>query len=94
MINIYTNGTINLVDLSNTVLSSLQSNCSYNTTNGLIFTRNFYDNFFFLLCSTAPALSQYLIRDNQFLFNRIIPLYGFTTRTGGNWQAGTNFLFV
>jgi len=94
IINVYADGQIDMTDIQGSILASLQSNCSYNLTEGLIFVRNFYDNFFFVLCQGDATITQYLIRDNDFIFNRIIPLWGFVIRPGGNWLSGANYLFL
>ena len=41
--------------------------------------RNFYDDFLLLYCYGGTTITQYLIRSQQLVFNRVAPLYGFLT---------------
>jgi hypothetical protein len=47
-----------------------------------------------IFCEGDAYLQQYSIRGEKFLFNRVIPLYGFTSRPDGAFFAGTNYLYI
>jgi hypothetical protein len=80
IINIYQNNTVTLTNLEGEVIDYLLSVClDFNSTDGTIFTRNFYDDFLLLYCYERSIFTQYLIRNEQLIFNRIVPLYGFIT---------------
>ena len=94
VVNVYSSGLVELVGVQGVVYSAIQSGCSYNGTNGLIFGRNFYDSFFLIFCNQGATFSQYLIRNNQFIFNKEVPLYGFIMRDNGNLITGSNYIFL
>lgn len=55
---------------------------SQNSTNGLIYTKEFYNPYLILFCEQGTNLTQYTIILNRIVFQRVIPLYGFKTRSG------------
>ena len=88
------NGSISLQAPSGEILASMESGCPYNATNTLFFRREFYDDCIFVFCKEDTGVRQYLLRVDQFLFNRRIPLYGFMIRQNGSHYSGVNFLFL
>ncbi len=78
--NIYENNTIIVTNLQGKYIVSIQSECTeYNSTDGTIFPRNFYDDYLIIYCYNTPTITQYLIRNEQLVYNRDIPIYGFIT---------------
>lgn len=96
VLNLYTNNTVSLVNESGTVVDSTQSQCAeFNSTEALIFTRNFYDDYLLLYCYHSSTMEQYILRNKQMIFNRIIPLYGFLTLGPESVaEAGANYIFI
>jgi hypothetical protein len=57
--------------------------------------RNFYDDFLLLYCYGRGTIAQYLIRNQQLVFNRAVPLYGFlTTNSSSGVLPGENYVFL
>jgi hypothetical protein len=85
IVNIYQNNTVTLTNFQGNVIDFINSVClEFNTTDGTIFTRNFYDDFLFIFCYNQTTVTQYLIRNEQFIYNRLIPIYGFMTVDAAN----------
>jgi hypothetical protein len=62
---------------------------------GLAFTRNFYDDYFFIYCEFSSTIDQYYIRKQQLIYSKAIPLYGFLTLgSDGKAAAGTDYIFI
>lgn len=83
IVNIYENNTVTLTNFQGLVIDMIlpnSTNClTYNSTDGTIFSRNFYDDYLILFCYSSPTITQYLIRNEKFMYNREVPLYGFIT---------------
>lgn len=94
LINVYTNGSVVLETFSGAVLASLSSGCAYNSTDVILFPRTIKDDLVLVLCESASSVTQYLLRGNEFLFNRDIPLYGFVSRLNGTFKAGKNYVYL
>jgi hypothetical protein len=63
VLNLYVNNTVSLVNESGTVVDSTQSQCvEFNSTEALIFTRNFYDDYLLLYCYHSSTMEQYILR--------------------------------
>lgn len=70
--------------------------CAYtNATDGNIFVREFYDPFLFLYCEQTAFINQFMIRQNQLIFQRELPLYRFQTRARqSSIYIGYSFIFI
>lgn len=96
IVNIYQNNTVTLTNFQGDVIAYILSVCQeYNSTDGAIFTRNFYDDYLMLYCYESPTITQYLIRDETFIFNRVVPIYGFLTNNSDiGILSGQNYVFL
>lgn len=62
---------------------------------GVLYIKDFMDPSLYLFCEESEYLYQYKIRLNQFMFQRIIPLYGFLTRSDSSkLLVGVNYIFI
>lgn len=75
-------------------MASISSECPFNSTDVVFFPRTIKDDLVLVLCESAASVTQYLLRENEFLFNREIPLYGFVNRPNGTFKAGKNFVYI
>lgn len=99
IVNIYENNTVTLTNFQGLVIDMIlpnSTNCfNYNSTDGTIFSRNFYDDYLIIFCYSSPTITQYLIRNEKFMYNREVPLYGFiTVQDNTAVYAGTNYVFL
>ena len=68
---------------------------SGNETMARIYFRQFYDPIILLFCYEDTSITQYIIRNRVFVFERIIPIYGFKTKsTYSNFLIGDNFAYL
>jgi hypothetical protein len=88
------NGNISLQNMDGEIFDSIDSGCLQNTTQALLFEREFFDDSLLVFCEGAGQLTQYLIRNSTFLFNRVVPLYGFSVRYNGTFISGNNYVFI
>ena len=88
------NGTVSLEGLEGEVLASIQSNCSEGATRALLFPRQFRDDSVVVFCEGGESLSQWILRGDQFLWQREVPLYGFLVRPQGSFFVGGTSLFL
>lgn len=64
IINIYMNNTVTMTNFQGKVIDYILSVClDFNSTDGTIFTRNFYDDYLIIYCYNSPNIMQYLIRN-------------------------------
>ncbi len=64
IINIYMNNTVTMTNFQGKVIDYILSVClDFNSTDGTIFTRNFYDDYLIIYCYNCPNIMQYLIRN-------------------------------
>ena len=88
------NGTVSLVGLEGEVLALIQSNCSEGATRALLFPQRFRDDSVVVFCEGGESLSQWIVRGDEFLWQREVPLYGFIVRPQGSFFAGSTSLFL
>ena len=66
-----------------------------NETMARIYFRQFYDPIIMLFCYEDTTITEYIIRNRIFVFERIIPIYGFKTKnTYSSFLIGDNFAYL
>ena len=88
------NGTISLTTLEEREIYSVYAGCSGNATHTIVFPRDFKDDTLLIFCDGSSFMQQYVIREDRFIWNRDVPLYGFSVREGADLYAGDSFVFI
>ena len=97
IISILQNNSVFLFEIkTRSILDTVTMNCpAQNLTNGLIYTREFFNPYLILFCEGGEYLSQFIIVNYQLVPQRIIPLYGFKTRIGElSIQSTNTYIFL